>query len=197
MVCNSDLINFWVFSVTGYILDTIFSQTLNMSKASKITAEKLIEDRQGIDKLIKEFKEIDLLGKDQEIEAFRNIIMKYQIWAANLSPVNILDFARSVENALAGEAMRQQLLNYRVDHLRREGVFQISEEELRKQKAELNKQRALAKRRQMDEEKDKQARKNAAQSERIDDDEDRSVEGSNDENDSIIDDGDVSADDGN
>jgi hypothetical protein len=197
MVCNSDLINFWVFFVTGYILDTIFSQTLTMSKASKITAEKLIEDRQGIDKLIKEFKEIDLLGKDQEIEAFRNIIMKYQIWAALLSPVNILDFARSVENALAGEAMRQQLLNYRVDHLRREGVFQISEEELRKQKAELNKQRALAKRRQMDEEKDKQARKNATQSERIDDDEDRSVEGSNDENDSIIDDGDVSADDGN
>lgn len=168
-----------------------------MSKASKITAEKLIEDRQGIDKLIKEFKDIDLLVKDQEIEAFRNVILKYQVWAAHLSPVNILDFARSVESALAGEAMRQQLLNYRVDHLRREGVFQISEEELRRQRAELNKQRALAKRRQMDDEKERQTRKDASKSEKIVDDEDRSADGSNDENDSIIDDGDVSADDDN
>lgn len=168
-----------------------------MSK-SKITAEKLIEDRQGIDKLIREFKDFDLLGKDQEIEAFRSVIHKYQLWAANLSPVNILDFARSVESALAGEAMRQQLLNYRVDHLRREGVFEISEEEMRKQKAEINKQRALARRRQMDQEQQKQAaRKDASKSERIDENEDRSDEGSNEENDSIIDDGDVSADDDN
>ena len=36
-----------------------------MSKAGKITAEKLLEDRMGIEKLIKEFKDIDLLNKDQ------------------------------------------------------------------------------------------------------------------------------------
>jgi hypothetical protein len=168
-----------------------------MSKTTKITAEKLIEDRQGIDKLIKEFKDVDLLGKDQEIEAFRNVILKYQLWAANLSAVNILDFARSVESALAGEVMRQQLLNYRVDHLRREGVFEISEEELRNQKAEINKQRALARRRQMEDEKDKQTKKDVSKSERIADDEGRSEEGSSDANDSIIDDGDVSRDDDN
>ena len=168
-----------------------------MSKTTKITAEKLIEDRQGIDKLIKEFKDVDLLGKDQEMEAFRSVIHKYQLWASNLSSVNILDFARSVESALAGEVMRQQLLNYRVDHLRREGVFEITEEELRKQKAEINKQRALAKRRQMEDEKEKQVRKDVSKSERIADDEGRSEEGSSEENDSIIDDGDVSRDDDN
>jgi hypothetical protein len=168
-----------------------------MSKTTKITGEKLIEDRQGIDKLIKEFNDVDLLGKDQEMEAFRSVIHKYQLWASNLSSVNILDFARSVESALAGEVMRQQLLNYRVDHLRREGVFEISEEELRKQKAEINKQRALAKRRQMEDEKEKQVRKDVSKSERIADDEGRSEEGSSEENDSIIDDGDVSRDDDN
>jgi hypothetical protein len=36
-----------------------------MSKVAKVSAEKLIEDRQGIEKLIKEFKDIDLLSKDQ------------------------------------------------------------------------------------------------------------------------------------
>jgi hypothetical protein len=169
-----------------------------MSKIAKITAEKLIEDRQGIEKLIKEFKDVDLLEKDQELDAFRNVIMKYQVWGANLSPVNILDFARSVEAALAGEQMRQQLLNYRVDHLRREGIFQISEEEMRRQKAELNKQRALAKRRQMEDEKERQARKQAAQKEAINEeyeseDEDRARDKEED-NDSIIDDEGVSAD---
>jgi hypothetical protein len=111
--------------------------------------------------------------------------------------VNILDFARSVETALAGEQMRQQLLNYRVDHLRREGVFQISEEEMRRQKAELNKQRALAKRRQMEDEREKQAQKEAQKNEKVNDaydpeEEDRARE-NEDENDSIIDDEGVSA----
>ncbi len=36
-----------------------------MSKLGKITAEKLIEDRQGIEKLVKDFRDVDLLGKDQ------------------------------------------------------------------------------------------------------------------------------------
>jgi hypothetical protein len=81
--------------------------------------------------------------------------------------MNILDFARSTENALSGEAMRQHLLNYRVDHLRREGVLEISEEELRRQKAEVNLQRALAKRRQKEEEEIKAAKQAAADNEDI------------------------------
>jgi len=171
-----------------------------MSKIAKITAEKLIEDRQGIEKLIKEFKDFDLQGNDDELALFRHVIMKYQVWGANLSPVNILDFARSVESALAGEQMRQQLLNYRVDHLRREGVFQISEEEMRRQKAEINKQRALVKRRQMEEQKENETRKEAAKNENINDDygsedEERARQNQDDdENDSIIDDDGVSDD---
>lgn len=82
--------------------------------------------------------------------------------------MNILDFARSVESALAGEAMRQHLLNYRVDHLRREGVLEISEEEMRKQKAEINRQRALAKRRQREEDELKAAKEAAGDKEDID-----------------------------
>lgn len=108
-----------------------------------------------------------LFRNSQEIDAFRAVIQKYQVWAANLTPMNILDFARSTENALSGEAMRQHLLNYRVDHLRREGVLEISEEELRRQKAEVNLQRALAKRRQKEEEEIKAAKQAAADNEDI------------------------------
>ena len=90
--------------------------------------------------------------------------------------MNILDFARQVESALSGEAMRQHLLNYRVDHLRREGVLEISEEEMRRQKAEINKQRALAKRRQMEEEQLKAAQQAAAQDEDIESENDSMVD---------------------
>ena len=38
------------------------------------------------------------------------------------------------------------LLNYRVEHLRREGVFRTKEEEEREQKAEENRLKALEKR---------------------------------------------------
>ena len=54
---------------------------------------------------------------------------------------------------MSSETARQQLLMYRVDHLRRLGVFQISEEEMRRQTAERNRQRALAKRQQLEQQK--------------------------------------------
>ena len=77
----------------------------------------------------------------------------YKSWASNLSSDNILDVARAVETVLSSESARQQLLTYRVDHLRREGIFEISEEEMRRQTAERNRQRALAKRQQMEQQK--------------------------------------------
>ena len=86
----------------------------------------------------------------------------YKGWAAQLTNDNILDVARSVENALGSEYARQQLLQYRVDHLRRLGIFEISEEEVRRQKAERNLQRALAKRQQMEQQRDEEMRKAAA-----------------------------------
>ena len=67
-----------------------------------------------------------------------------------------------MESALSGEVSRQQLLQYRVDHLRRLGVFEISEDELRRQKAERNLQRALAKRQQMEQQREAEQRKAAA-----------------------------------
>lgn len=77
----------------------------------------------------------------------------YKSWASTLSNDNILDVARAIETVLSSESARQQLLNYRVDHLRREGIFEISEEEMRRQTAERNRQRALAKRQQMEQQK--------------------------------------------
>ena len=77
----------------------------------------------------------------------------YKSWASTLSNDNILDVARAIETVLSSEPARQQLLNYRVDHLRREGIFEISEEEMRRQTAERNRQRALAKRQQMEQQK--------------------------------------------
>ena len=62
---------------------------------------------------------------------------------------------------LGSETARQQLLTYRVDHLRKLGIFEISEEEVRRQKAERNKQRAMAKRLQMEQQKDEEIRKAA------------------------------------
>ena len=78
----------------------------------------------------------------------------YKSWASNLSSDNILDVARSVEASLASETARQQLLMYRVDHLRRLGIFEISEEEMRRHIAERNKQRALAKRHQLEQQRE-------------------------------------------
>jgi protein subunit release factor B len=76
----------------------------------------------------------------------------YKSWASTLSNDNILDVARSIETVISSEPARQQLLNYR-DHLRREGIFEISEEEMRRQTAERNRQRALAKRQQLEQQK--------------------------------------------
>ena len=92
---------------------------------------------------------------------FRTIIGTYKTWASELSNDNILDVARTVENVLGSETARQQLLTYRVDHLRKLGIFEISEEEVRRQKAERNKQRAMAKRLQMEQQKDEEIRKAA------------------------------------
>lgn len=61
--------------------------------------------------------------------------------------MNILDFARTTENELSGESKREALLNYRVEHLRREGVFKTKEEEERLKKAEENRAKAIEKRR--------------------------------------------------
>ena len=83
------------------------------------------------------------------------------MWASGLSNDNILDVARSVESALSSETARQQLLHYRVDHLRKLGVFEISEDEVRRQKAERNLQRALAKRQQLEAQKEAEHRKEA------------------------------------
>ena len=85
----------------------------------------------------------------QEVEAFRHVMMEYQKWAADLFPtgLNILDFARTTENELSGEAKKQALLNYRVEHLRREGVFRTKEEDERLKKAEENRLKAMEKRR--------------------------------------------------
>jgi hypothetical protein len=77
----------------------------------------------------------------------------YKSWASNLSNDNILDVARSIETVLGTEHAKQQLLMYRVDHLRRSGIFEISEEEMRRQTAERNRQRALAKRQQMEQQR--------------------------------------------
>ena len=77
----------------------------------------------------------------------------YKSWASNLSNDNILDVARTIETVLGTEHAKQQLLMYRVDHLRRAGIFEISEEEMRRQTAERNRQRALAKRQQMEQQK--------------------------------------------
>ena len=77
----------------------------------------------------------------------------YKNWSSNLSNDNIIDVARAIEGALSSEHARQQLLMYRVDHLRRVGIFQISEEEMRRQMAERNRQRALAKRQQLEQQK--------------------------------------------
>lgn len=58
-----------ISTIATRLLREFFSELVlnvrKMSKVGKITAEKLIEDRQGIEKLLKEFKDIDLLGKDQ------------------------------------------------------------------------------------------------------------------------------------
>jgi hypothetical protein len=94
----------------------------------------------------------------------------YKSWASNLSNDNILDVARAIESSLSSEPARQQLLTYRVDHLRRLGVFQISEEELRRQTAERNRQRALAKRHQMEQQKAEAARAAAAKEQEGDQD---------------------------
>ena len=85
----------------------------------------------------------------QDVEAFRRVIQEYQKWAAELFPtgLNILDFARTTENELSGESKREALLNYRVEHLRREGVFKTKEEEERLKKAEENRAKAIEKRR--------------------------------------------------
>jgi len=87
----------------------------------------------------------------------------YKNWSSNLSNDNILDVARAIEGTLSSEHARQQLLMYRVDHLRRLGIFQISEEEMRRQMAERNRQRALAKRQQMEQQKLEAARLAAQQ----------------------------------
>lgn len=100
----------------------------------------------------------------QELSIFRNIMGMYKVWASNLSNDNILDVARSIESALSSEPARRHLLQYRVDHLRRLGVFEISEEELRRQKAERNLQRALAKRQQMEQQRDAELLKEAQKS---------------------------------
>jgi hypothetical protein len=113
----------------------------------------------------------------------------YKSWASNLSSDNILDVARSVESSLSTEPARQQLLMYRVDHLRKLGIFEISEEEMRRQIAERNRQRALAKRQQM-EQRQEDARR-AAQREVEEEEEniseaERDVEDDLDANDSGI-----------
>ena len=99
------------------------------------------------------------VSSNQDLTTFRNILAMYKGWAGHLSNDNILDVARSMETVLASEPARQQLLQYRVDHLRRLGIFEISEEEVRRQKAERNLQRALAKRQQMEQQKDAEMRK--------------------------------------
>ena len=164
--------------------------------SNKITTEKLIEDRRGIEALMKDCDGIPLEESDvcltfyfsimdQELTLFRNIINVYKHWASNLSNDNIIDVARSIENALTSEQARQQLLSYRVDHLRKLGVFQISEEELRKQKAERNLQRALAKRQQIEHQKEEALRKAATKvdsNDEISEVDDESLNSSRDEN---------------
>jgi hypothetical protein len=113
----------------------------------------------------------------------------YKSWASNLSSDNILDVARSIEGCLSTEPARQQLLMYRVDHLRKLGIFEISEEEMRRQTAERNRQRALAKRQQLEQQQEEALR--AAQKQSEDHDEDiseaeRDVEDDLDANDSGI-----------
>lgn len=98
----------------------------------------------------------------QELTTFRNIINTYKSWAVNMSNDNIIDVARTIETVLGTDFAREQLMTYRVDHLRRLGIFEISEEELRKQKAERNRQRAMAKRIQMEQQKEDELRKAAA-----------------------------------
>jgi hypothetical protein len=73
-------------------------------------------------------------------------------------------------------------MTYRVDHLRRLGIFEISDEELRKQKAERNRQRAMAKRIQMEKHKEDELRKAAAKNaaDEVSEDEDMSENDSSD-----------------
>lgn len=71
----------------------------------------------------------------------------YHKWANELFPgLSLEDFATIAETELQSEEARKELVNYRVEHLRREGVFRTKEEDDRLTRAEENRQRAIEKR---------------------------------------------------
>ena len=80
------------------------------------------------------------------------MIQHYQKWANDLYPyLPFVDFARTAENELSNDSRKSALLQYRVQHLRREGVFKTEEEKERERRADENRQKALEKRRQREE----------------------------------------------